>query len=230
MTSKRLRHLGAALVGAAFLTASAGLVASPGQEPGAAQQPAGKADDGQPSPDDQVEALVREYDDVRGRPDVPARPGFREGSREDPSRAKRRPASCIRTSPGDSWRWPSAIRGPTRRSRRSPGSSAMTAPSTRAPRPSVPGRSSPGTTSGATGSRRSSPRRLRSSRGPPRRPRTCSAACWSAVLTTRSAASPATGWRSSSSSGRIACGSGNCWGARLGATTVGSRAARSSSP
>ena len=49
-------------MGAAFLTASAGLVASSGQEPGAVQQPAGKADGGQPSPDDQVEALVREYE------------------------------------------------------------------------------------------------------------------------------------------------------------------------
>ena len=65
MTSNRLKQLGAALVGAAFLTASASLVASPGQEPGAARQPDGQAGGGQPTPDDQVEALVREYDDAR---------------------------------------------------------------------------------------------------------------------------------------------------------------------
>jgi peroxiredoxin len=65
MSTKRLRYLGAALVGAAFLPASAGLLASSGQGTGAAQQPAIKADDGQPSPDDQVEALVREHEDGR---------------------------------------------------------------------------------------------------------------------------------------------------------------------
>jgi peroxiredoxin len=65
MTSNWPRQLGAALVGAAFLTASAGLVASLGQEPAAARQPAGKADGGQPSPDDQVEAIVREYEEAR---------------------------------------------------------------------------------------------------------------------------------------------------------------------
>jgi peroxiredoxin len=65
MTSNWLRQLGAALVGAAFLTASAGLVASPGQEPVTARQPDRQAGDGKTSPDDQVEAIVREYEEAR---------------------------------------------------------------------------------------------------------------------------------------------------------------------
>jgi hypothetical protein len=65
VTSQRLRHLGAAFAGAALLTSSAGLVTSSGQEPGAAQRPTTKADRAQPSPDDQVEALVREFEDAR---------------------------------------------------------------------------------------------------------------------------------------------------------------------
>jgi peroxiredoxin len=63
MTSKRFRQLVAALAGAAALTASAGLMASSGQEPGAAR-PAATPENGQPSPDDQVEALVREFEDA----------------------------------------------------------------------------------------------------------------------------------------------------------------------
>ena len=230
MTSKRLRHLGAALVGAAFLTASAGLVASSGQEPGAARQPAGKADDGQPSPDDQVEALVREYEDGEGGPPAPV-PGSHEGSREKPGRAQGAPEACMRTSPGDSWRWP----------RRYPRTNAAEQALTwlvcndrsfdRSPE--------------AERAREILARdHVRSDRIKAVLAETSSVVSWALPddrgpappragaqpVLSRSAASPATGWRSSSSSGRIGCGSGNCWGARPGATTVDLRAARSRSP
>lgn len=65
MTSNRLKQLGAALVGAALLMASAGLAAAPGQEPAAARRPDNQADGGQPSPDDQVEALIREHEEAK---------------------------------------------------------------------------------------------------------------------------------------------------------------------
>ena len=120
MTSRRLRHLEVAIFGAAFLTASAGLMAPPRRESGAAQQPAGKTDAAPPSPDDQVEALVREYDAVRGA--LMSRPltltPSRRIARRSVSRDRRRTGNCIKTSPGDSSRWRNAIRERTRPSRR----------------------------------------------------------------------------------------------------------------
>lgn len=67
MSSPRSSHPGAAVLGVAFLTVAVGLVAAAGQEQKAAvpRQPAGKADDAPASPDDQVVALVRAYDDAR---------------------------------------------------------------------------------------------------------------------------------------------------------------------
>ena len=118
MTSQRPRHLGAAVAAAAFLTASAGLVASSGQEPAAAQQPTGKAADGQPSPDDQVEALVREYDDVRGarmsRPLTRPLAKDREKLRAENETFSKLHKDLARRFLG----WPNATRGPMPRSRR----------------------------------------------------------------------------------------------------------------
>lgn len=58
------RRLGAAPACAALLAAFVGLTAAPGQEPDTARPPAGKVDADPPSPDDQVEALVRQYEEV----------------------------------------------------------------------------------------------------------------------------------------------------------------------